>query len=132
MAEKVDLGMVHSVEVRPDQQDADLFGMQVLLQSGERIVLPAQREALRGLWSNLTQILYPRAVDLTNRMETVARRRDGIPREVTYMLAANGDSMDPRLIVIGGLTPEVYWYLKLDWEATENLWSSLEDHLNQV
>jgi hypothetical protein len=132
MAEKVDLGTVHSIDVRRDQADADIFGLYVLQQSGERIVLAVQREALRALWSNLMQILYPRAVDLTQRMETVVRRKDDVPPEVTYMITAYGDSADPSLIAIGGFTPTVYWYLKLSWEASENLWTALEDNLDVV
>jgi hypothetical protein len=132
MPERADLGFVHQIDVRPDAQDAEIFNLLVTLEAGERISLLAQREALRGLWSYLTQILYPRAVDLTKRMETVVRRKDGIPPDVTYMIAAYADSADPSLIVIGGFTPGTYWNLKLGWEACENLWAGLEDHLNQV
>jgi hypothetical protein len=132
MPETVDLGLVHSIEVRPDPNDAAILGLQVVVDGGEKILLAAQREALRGLWSNLTQILYPRAVALTNQMETVVRRKDGVGPDVTYMLSAIGDSTDPGMIIIGGFTPNVYWSLRIGWEACENFWSSLEDHLDQV
>jgi hypothetical protein len=132
MADKVDLGVVHSIEVRPDPGAAEILGLQVWYAGGEKILLACQREALRGLWYNLMQILYPRAVAMTNQMETVVRRKDGTPPDVTFMMSAISDSTDPRSIIIGGFTPNAYWHLKIGWDACENLWSSLEDHLNQV
>lgn len=132
MPEKVDFGTVHSIDVRPDPSNAELMGLTIYFYSGEKVVLAAQREALRGLWSYLTQILYPRAEALTKSMETVVRATHDIAPDVTHMVTAYGDSADPNLVVIGGFTRSAYWHLKLDWAATENLWSSLEDHLNQV
>ncbi len=133
MSETAEFGRVRKIEVRPDPEDEDVFAMVVTLRTGKRIALAAKREALRSVWSYLTQLLYPRAAgQLTQRMETVARRPEGVAPHVAYMLAAYKDAANQDIVVIAGFTTKLMWTVKLDREACEDLWTSLEDNLKQI
>lgn len=133
MAQLTELGVMRGIELRAVVEDAEQYTLVLTLEAGNRVGIPASREALRSLWSHLTQILYPRAADqLTKRMETVVRRKDGVPPGLTYMLTAYPKTNNPETIVVGGCTPEIFWTTKLTWLTTEDLWMVLEDKLNQV
>ena len=133
MSEQAHFGLVRKIEVKVDETNDEIFALMVTLKTGKKIPLAAKREALRSVWSYLTQLLYPRAANqLTRRMETVVRKTEGVSPHVAYMLAAYKDTTDPTIIVIGGFTTKGMWTLKLDKEACEDLWTALEDNLKQI
>lgn len=95
--------------------------------NGDRVSLLTRREALRSLYAYLTQILYPQATSVTMRMEAVVSGRT-ISR--TQKIGAYLDAADPGAVVIGVFTRDGYWTMRLGWEASEDLWTSLHDHLS--
>lgn len=127
-----DFGPAHSIELRPRPDSPEALDLHMVLPSGEAVVLGGQREALRGLWSYLMQILYPRAVDLTRRIETVPQAPDGLDPEITYRYTAYADHANPGQVVIGGFAQHIIWKVSIDRKACEYLWASLEQHLDQV
>lgn len=132
MSWRRDLGQAHTITLRPNLEDADLFTMFLVLQDGSRSALVVRREALIGLWAYLTRILYPRAVDITQRADTVRQTRSDLPPTVTYRIIASSDLSNSGVLVIGGFTHGSMWILRLDWETCENLWASIEHHLDRV
>lgn len=127
-----DFGLARNIEVRPARDDADTLSLHMVLPDGEAMTLPAQREALRGLWSYLMQVLYPRAVDLTRRVETVPQSPHGLAPDVTYRFTAYADQADPHQVVIGGFAQNLIWKMSIEREDCETLWASLERQLDQV
>jgi hypothetical protein len=133
MAQRTDLGRARAVDIRADSQNAELYLLILTPMAGDKVTLPASREALRGLWSHLTKILYPRAADqLTKRIETVKAEKGEAPPDVTRRIVAYADEAHPGLITLSGYTKSTYWTVQVDQGAGENLWTSLEDKLNQV
>lgn len=124
---QADLGHVRRIDLRPGQESADHFFLQVHMPNGDRVSLLTRREALRALWAYLTQILYPQAAGMTMRMETVANHNT---LSLSQKIGAYVDAVDPSLVIIGVFTRDGYWNMRLGWEATEDLWTSLHDHLN--
>jgi hypothetical protein len=51
---------------------------------------------------------------------------------VTYTITAYAAENDPSLITISGSSREQYWTLQLAQSAAEDLWTILEDKLDQV
>ena len=127
-----DFGRAHGVEVRPMRDEADALSLHLRLPDGQAVTLPAQREALRGLWSYLMQVLYPRAVDLTRRAETVPQSPHGLAPDITYRFTAYADQSEPGQVVIGGFAQNLIWKASIDRTDCENLWASLERQLGQV
>lgn len=78
-------------------------------------------------------MLYPQAADqLTGRTETVARKVGGIPENLTYSVTAYTDSADGAYIMAGGFTRASLWTMAFTRQTGGDLWTALEDHLNQV
>jgi len=127
-----DFGRVRSVEVRPGRDDAEALSLHMVLPDGQTVSLPAQREALRGLWSYLMQVLYPRAVDLTRRVETVPQSPHGLAPDITYRFSAYAEPSDPGQVAIAGFAQNLIWKASIDRQECEYLWASLERHLGQV
>jgi hypothetical protein len=133
MAQRTDLGMARAIDIRADGQGDDQYRLIVTPATGDKVTLQANREALRGLWSHLTKILYPRAASqLTKRIGTVKAAHSKSDPDVTHRIVAYADESHPGLITISGYTKTIYWTAQIDHDAGGSLWTSLEDKLNEV
>jgi len=133
MTQKIDLGDVNSVAVKSDPQDGEVFILVLSDEAATKATIRASREALRSLWSHLTSVLYPRAADqLTKRIETVKREKENAPNDVAYTAVAYTVANDKQHVVIGGTSHDLFWTARLTHERADDLWSTLEDKLDQV
>lgn len=132
MPERVDLGYGHHVNVKAEA-GTGVLNLVITNETGEKQVERTSRESLRGLWANLTGILFPRAADqLTKRISTVKRSKEEVPNDVTYSVTAYVSEKTPDAILLTGMSRLRIWTLRISHEVGDSLWTELEDHLDQV
>jgi hypothetical protein len=132
MADKIDYGMVNSVALKAGAGPDDFFTLVVRPASGDPFMLKTSREALRKLWSYLAKALFPAGSQITKRVGTVLREKDQASPEVTYDMTAYLKEGAAGIVSISGFSRAAYWTLLVGKAEAENLWSELEDHLDQI
>jgi hypothetical protein len=132
MASKVDYGMVREVTVKRGERLDEPFVLLIRPFDGDALTLPASHEAMRKLWVHLTKALFPAGSNITRKIGTVMREKETIARDLTYETAAYEKTDEPGTILITGFSRETVWSLSLPKDDAENLWSNLEDYLNEV
>jgi len=130
MTNTIDLGRIASIRIRSSGEG--LYLLTARTEGDDSAALLATEEALRSLWAHLTKLLYPRAGDqLTERIATVKRDKDDAPPEVAYSVTAHRNSPDGP-IILSGVTRERVWSMQISTETGDDLWTTLEDMLDQV
>lgn len=130
MINTVSLGRVHTIRVR--EREDGLYSLTVYIADEDSPTLVVTEDALRALWAHLTKLLYPRAGDqLTERIPTAKRVRDGIDHDVTFSMTAYAEIPDD-IIILSGVSRDRSWVMEISTAAGEDLWTSLEDLLDAV
>ena len=126
-------GMALQVHIREQSIEEELYNLILRFEDGREMVMPASRHALRSLWAYLTKILYPRASDqLTERIETVRRTALDIPEDAAYVIIAEPHARMDEVIILACLSRQQPWTVFISQELGHDLWTKLEDYLDQV